>query len=156
MHSKRKKRFLLGNLAILCDQFSRKLAIFRPISFFGNQTKMDQKLRVLRVFPVLRVSPKIASFRRPGRCTGLYRKPQLALGDFTPDGKAQSSRLKMIFESLCRSRKPATALSIWILKIGSNPTRMLAATGRRPAAALSILDFENWLQSCKNAECMTP
>ena len=70
MHSKRKKRFLLGNLAILCDQFSRKLAIFRPISFFGNQTKMDQKLRVLRVFPVLRVSAKIASFRILGPPVG--------------------------------------------------------------------------------------
>ena len=50
------------------SQFSRKLAkleklaklaIFRPVSFFGNQSKMDQKLRVLPVFSVLRVLRKL-------------------------------------------------------------------------------------------------
>ena len=71
------------------SQFSRKLAkleklaklaIFRPVSFFGNQSKMDQKLRVLRVFPVLRVSPKIASFRILGPLAG-RRKLNVEMSD---------------------------------------------------------------------------
>ena len=119
------------------SQFSRKLAkleklaklaIFRPVSLFGNQSKMDQKLRVLRVFPVLRVSPKIASFRILGPPAGpLYgpvQKTTARTGRFY--SRQEGSKLKAqddsrILESLNSCRPD----SIWTN--ACTPARMLAA-----------------------------